>query len=117
MNDVVTYTLDGDIAVLSRSYQNDPVRHDAGLADDEAIDAEGWLHRKRDSGFLWWDWVHLTSYGQRLLGEAIDTGINSLVYSNDRIRRHMFQFAHKANTLLLIYQEASQGFSDLRLLR
>jgi superfamily II DNA/RNA helicase len=33
-------TLDGDIAVLSRSYQHDPVRHDAGSADDEAIDAK-----------------------------------------------------------------------------
>jgi superfamily II DNA/RNA helicase len=32
-------TLDGDIAVLSRSYQNDPVRHDAGTVDSETIDA------------------------------------------------------------------------------
>ena len=32
-------TLDGDIAVLSRNYQNDPVRHDAGSVDSETIDA------------------------------------------------------------------------------
>jgi superfamily II DNA/RNA helicase len=32
-------TLDGDIAVLSRNYQNDPVRHDAGTVDSETIDA------------------------------------------------------------------------------
>ncbi len=32
-------TLDGDIAVLSRNYQNNPVRHDAGTVDSETIDA------------------------------------------------------------------------------
>ncbi len=43
-------TLDGDIAVLSRSYQNDPVRRDAGSADDEAIDAKHhfWLVQHHD---------------------------------------------------------------------
>jgi len=43
-------TLDGDIAVLSRSYQNNPVRHDAGLADDEPIDAKHhfWLVQHHD---------------------------------------------------------------------
>ena len=32
-------TLDGDIAVLSRKYQNDPVRHEAGTVESETIDA------------------------------------------------------------------------------
>ncbi len=32
-------TLDGDIAVLSRSYQTDPVRHDAAPIEPETIDA------------------------------------------------------------------------------
>ena len=43
-------TLDGDIAVLSRSYQHDPVRHDAGSTDDEAIDAKHhfWLVEHHD---------------------------------------------------------------------
>jgi len=43
-------TLDGDIAVLSRSYQSDPVRHDAGSTDDEAIDAKHhfWLVEHHD---------------------------------------------------------------------
>ena len=43
-------TLDGDIAVLSRSYQRDPVRHDAGTVDAEAIDAKHhfWLVEHHD---------------------------------------------------------------------
>jgi superfamily II DNA/RNA helicase len=43
-------TLDGDIAVLSRSYQHDPVRHDAGNVDSEAIDAKHhfWLVEHHD---------------------------------------------------------------------
>ncbi|MCJ7726204.1 MAG: DEAD/DEAH box helicase [Acidimicrobiia bacterium] len=32
-------TLDGDIAVLSRTYQNNPVRHEAGTVEPETIDA------------------------------------------------------------------------------
>ncbi|MBU1227933.1 MAG: DEAD/DEAH box helicase, partial [Actinobacteria bacterium] len=32
-------TLDGDIAVLSRDYQHDPVRHEAGTVEPETIDA------------------------------------------------------------------------------
>ena len=32
-------TLDGDIAVLSRDYQRDPVRHEAGTIEPETIDA------------------------------------------------------------------------------
>lgn len=44
-------TLDGDIAVLSRDYQTDPVRHEAGSVDAEPIDARHhfWLvdHHER----------------------------------------------------------------------
>ena len=32
-------TLDGDIATLSRKYQHDPIRHDAGSIEPETIDA------------------------------------------------------------------------------
>jgi superfamily II DNA/RNA helicase len=32
-------TLDGDVAVLSRAYQQDPVRHEAGTVEAETIDA------------------------------------------------------------------------------
>lgn len=33
-------TLDGDVAVLTRAYQDDPVRHEIGDADDEGVNAD-----------------------------------------------------------------------------
>jgi len=43
-------TLDGDVAVLIREYQEDPVRHEAGTVDSEEIDAEHhfWLVQQDD---------------------------------------------------------------------
>jgi superfamily II DNA/RNA helicase len=43
-------TLDGDVAVLSRDYQHDPVRHEAGTVEAETIDAEHhfWLVEHHD---------------------------------------------------------------------
>jgi superfamily II DNA/RNA helicase len=43
-------TLDGDIAVLSRDYQTDPVRHEAGTVENETIDATHhfWLVQHHD---------------------------------------------------------------------
>ncbi len=43
-------TLDGDIATLSRTYQTDPVRHDAGSVEAETIDARHhfWLVEHHD---------------------------------------------------------------------
>lgn len=43
-------TLDGDVAVLIREYQNDPVRHEAGTVESEEIDAEHhfWLVDQND---------------------------------------------------------------------
>ncbi len=43
-------TLDGDVAELSRSYQRDPVVHEAGTTEEEAIDAEHhfWLVQHHD---------------------------------------------------------------------
>ncbi|MEN8233644.1 MAG: DEAD/DEAH box helicase [Actinomycetota bacterium] len=43
-------TLDGDIAVLSRDYQRDPVRHEAGSIESETIDARHhfWLVEHHD---------------------------------------------------------------------
>jgi superfamily II DNA/RNA helicase len=43
-------TLDGDIAVLSRDYQHDPVRHEAGTIEPETIDARHhfWLVQHHD---------------------------------------------------------------------
>ncbi len=43
-------TLDGDIAVLSRDYQRDPVRHEAGTVESDTIDAQHhfWLVQHSD---------------------------------------------------------------------
>jgi superfamily II DNA/RNA helicase len=43
-------TLDGDIAVLSRDYQRDPVRHEAGTVEPETIDARHhfWMVQHHD---------------------------------------------------------------------
>ena len=43
-------TLDGDIAVLSRDYQQDPVRHEAGTVEPETVDAQHhfWLVQHHD---------------------------------------------------------------------
>jgi len=35
------------------------------------IDLHGFLQTRQDQGFLWWDSVHLTTFGQRLAGEHI----------------------------------------------
>jgi lysophospholipase L1-like esterase len=47
------------------------IREVARALDVPVIDAHAWLRQRRDSGFLWWDGIHLTSYGQRLLGEHV----------------------------------------------
>ncbi|MGI9648047.1 MAG: DEAD/DEAH box helicase [Acidimicrobiia bacterium] len=43
-------TLDGDIAVLSRDYQRDPISHEAGTVEPETIDARHhfWLVQRHD---------------------------------------------------------------------
>ncbi|GMQ84746.1 MAG: DEAD/DEAH box helicase [Acidimicrobiia bacterium] len=43
-------TLDGDVAALSRRYQRDPVRHEAGTVESETIDARHhfWLVQHHD---------------------------------------------------------------------
>jgi len=43
----------------------------AGEHDVPVADLHAWLRSRYDQGFLWWDFVHLTSYGQRLAAELI----------------------------------------------
>ena len=35
------------------------------------LDMHGYLASRKDDGFLWWDWVHMTSFGQRLFAEEL----------------------------------------------
>ncbi len=51
-------------------------RHDAMRALGEelavpVIDLQAWLSARHDQGFLWWDRVHLTSFGQELFAEGV----------------------------------------------
>ncbi len=42
-----------------------------GQYDVPVIDTQGLLARREDDGFLWWDQVHLTSFGHRLFAEHL----------------------------------------------
>lgn len=35
------------------------------------VDMHDFLRRRADDGFLWWDYVHLTSFGQRLVADRL----------------------------------------------
>lgn len=43
------------------------------------VDMHAHLSERRDDGFLWWDWVHLTSFGQRLFAERLAEELADLV--------------------------------------
>lgn len=56
------------------------VMKDVALSEHVRIlDLHGFLKTKRDSGLLWWDEVHLTSYGQELTAQFIYDGIKDLL--------------------------------------
>lgn len=71
----------GDLAA-----KHEVVRAVAARHGRPVVDLHGWLAERRDAGFLWWDFVHLTSFGHRLvagfladalpplLGDAAATG-------------------------------------------
>ena len=42
-------------------------------ADHEVpvIDLHGYLVERKDAGFIWWDFVHLTTFGQRLVADKL----------------------------------------------
>ena len=52
------------------------------------LDMHGYLASRQDDGFLWWDWVHLTSFGQRLFAEElVDNLIELGLVDLDPVRR------------------------------
>ena len=65
-------TLDGDIAVLSRDYQRDPVRHEAGTVVPETIDARHhfWLVQHHDR--------------VQHAADVVDAGGRSIVFTRTR---------------------------------
>ena len=47
------------------------MRRVAGEQRIPVVDMHAYLAERRESGHLWWDRVHLTSYGQRLFGKQL----------------------------------------------
>jgi len=46
------------------------------------IDLHACLERKHDEGFLWWDFVHLTSLGQKEAAECLEEPFKKMVLPN-----------------------------------
>ena len=57
-----------DRGLLARYAELDQVADELGL---KVIDMHAYLSKFDDTGFLWWDHVHLTAYGQRLIAEKL----------------------------------------------
>ena len=51
--------------------RGDNIRHIAQEFNIKVIDAHAFLTLQQDTGFLWWDSGHLTSYGHALMAEAL----------------------------------------------
>ena len=43
------------------------------------LDMQSYLETREDDGFLWWDKVHLTSYGQALVAERLADQLDDLI--------------------------------------
>ena len=56
----------GDLAV-----KHGIVRSIAARYQRPVIDLHAYLAGRRDAGFVWWDFVHLTSFGQRLVARKL----------------------------------------------
>lgn len=54
--------------------------------DIRILDLHGYLKKKNDTGILWWDDVHMTTYGHRLAGEFIYEGVKDLLASPSSYR-------------------------------
>jgi lysophospholipase L1-like esterase len=51
--------------------KHDMMRRVAASYGVPTIDMHAYLRRKYDEGFLWWDFVHLTDFGQQLFAERV----------------------------------------------
>ena len=64
----------GDLAV-----KHDIVRTIAARHQRPVIDLHAYLAEHRDAGLVWWDFVHLTSFGQRLVARKLAADLPSLL--------------------------------------
>ena len=53
----------------------------------ELIDFHGFINseRVRDSGFMWWDYVHLSSHAQKMAGEYFADQIFGLYFEKEAV--------------------------------
>ena len=64
----------GDLAVKHRIVRTIAARH--GLP---VIDLQWYLTEQKDAGFIWWDFVHLTTLGQRLVAGKLARDLAALL--------------------------------------
>lgn len=64
----------GDLAV-----KHGIVRTIAARYQRPVIDLHAYLAERRDAGFVWWDFVHLTSFGQRLVARKLAADLPPLL--------------------------------------
>lgn len=63
-------------AVHSIAHNHQALREIGVVADVEVLDMHGYLAEQIDRGWLWWDFVHLTSFGQELFAERLAEAIS-----------------------------------------
>ena len=96
----VSWTLESGARVLLVKEANSTEKHTGGLGARHremdavaarygvpVVDMHGYLESRKRDGFLWWDFVHLTSYGQRLAAEKLSEEILALVPPEDAMDR------------------------------
>jgi lysophospholipase L1-like esterase len=73
---------EGELERLERKHAR--LRAVAARHGIKVLDLHRELARTRDRGFLWWDFVHLTSYGQRLAAEYLAKELEPAIASTQR---------------------------------
>ena len=64
----------GDLSV-----KHEIVRSVAARSERPVIDLHAYLTERRDAGLVWWDFVHLTSFGQRLVARELAAELPTLL--------------------------------------
>jgi lysophospholipase L1-like esterase len=76
-----TDTWHGDLGA-----KHDVVRAIGATRGIPVIDLQQYLRERNGTGFLWWDFVHLTDYGQRLVAEKLAVELPGLLEPERRAR-------------------------------
>ena len=67
----------------ARERHNNTVMREVGrLFDIPVLDVETYLDERQNTGFLWWDFVHPTSYGHELIAEYLAESLTCLDLRN-----------------------------------